>query len=111
MDRPARRNMTPGVRRAAGARRELLPPPALMKIVGSPSVDSFVRAGESFFTIFRDHARLRATDRVLDVGCGCGRMARPLTRFLTSGTYDGFDVLPELIDWCQANITPRHANF
>lgn len=103
--------MTPGLRHAAGARHKLLPPPALMKIVGSPSVESFVRAGDSFFTIFRDHARMRPTDCVLDVGCGCGRMARPLTRFLTNGTYDGFDVLPELIDWCHATITPRHPNF
>ena len=94
-----------------GRDRRLIPPPALMKIVGSGSVDSYVRAGESFLSIFRRHGKLRPSDRVLDVGCGCGRMARVLTRHLTTGSYDGFDVLPELIEWAQANITQRHPNF
>lgn len=70
-----------------------------------------MKAGDNFFSIFQRHVRLKPTDRVLDVGCGCGRMARPLTRYLTTGTYDGFDVLPELVDWCRANITPRHPGF
>jgi SAM-dependent methyltransferase len=101
--------MAPGPR--AGAPRGPLPPLALMKTVGSGSVEAFVKAGENFFGIFQRHARIKPTDRVLDVGCGCGRMARPLTRFLTTGSYDGFDVLPELVEWCTANITARHPNF
>jgi SAM-dependent methyltransferase len=112
MDRTERqRGTSPGKRRAAGGGRRLLPPPRLMKIVGSGSAETFVRAGESFFSIFQRHARLRPSDRVLDVGCGCGRMARPLTRYLTTGSYDGFDIVPELVEWCRANITPRHPNF
>ncbi len=89
----------------------LIPPGELMKIVGSPTVASFVSSGREFFTILRRHCDLKSTDRILDVGCGCGRMARPLVRFLTSGRYDGFDVVPELIAWCSGNISTQHPNF
>jgi SAM-dependent methyltransferase len=57
-------------------------------------------------------AGLQATDRVLDIGCGVGRIALPLTRYLdTSGSYDGFDVLQYMIDWCRAHIAATHPNF
>ena len=46
---------------------------------------------------------------VLDVGCGIGRMAIPLARYLnTDGKYEGFDIIPENIAWCQRAITPRY---
>lgn len=38
-------------------------------------------------------------------------MAIPLTRFLTAGSYEGFDILPELIEWCQSTISPRFPTF
>lgn len=47
-------------------------------------------------------ARLHPADRVLDVGCGLGRVALPLSRFLDErGSYDGFDTSREYIEWCQ----------
>jgi SAM-dependent methyltransferase len=90
---------------------QLIPPEAFMKIVGSAGVDSFIATGENFLNIFRNHGRLQPSDRVLDVGCGCGRMARPLTGYLKTGSYEGFDIIPELVAWCQENITPRHPQF
>ena len=53
---------------------------------------------------------LRQEDDVLDVGCGVGRVAIGLTTYLT-GRYEGFDVDPELVAWCQENISPRYPNF
>jgi SAM-dependent methyltransferase len=38
-------------------------------------------------------------------------MAWPLTEYLTTGSYEGFDVIPELVKWCRENITPLHARF
>jgi SAM-dependent methyltransferase len=46
----------------------------------------------------------------LDAGCGVGRVAIPLTKWL-EGSYEGFDVVPEAITWCQKNITPHRPNF
>lgn len=45
---------------------------------------------------------LAPTHRVLDIGCGCGRIARPLARYLAQkGSYDGLDLRREVIDWCR----------
>jgi SAM-dependent methyltransferase len=50
--------------------------------------------------------------RVLDVGCGMGRIAAPLTQYLTKrGSYDGFDIVPEAVEWCSRKITPTYPNF
>jgi SAM-dependent methyltransferase len=49
--------------------------------------------------------------RVLDVGCGVGPLALGLLPHLTAGRYDGFDVHPEAVAWCQRAITPRHPRF
>lgn len=86
-----------------------LVPPAELDFVGG--VD-FVRVGRHFFDLFVGRGGLRPTDRVLDVGCGIGRMAIPLTDYLTPpGRYDGFDVVPAGIDWCWRKITPRFPHF
>jgi SAM-dependent methyltransferase len=73
--------------------------PAVFRGVGAIYRDLFVARG------------LRPTDRVLDVGCGVGRIALPLADYLAGGTYDGFDISRPAIDWCRENITPRHPNF
>lgn len=54
---------------------------------------------------------LQPNEVVLDIGCGPGRVAAPLTRYLTEGSYEGFDVMPRSIRWAQRRITPRHPNF
>ena len=49
--------------------------------------------------------------RVLDVGCGLGRLARALTQYLSpTGVYFGIDVTKASIDWCTVNYS-AHPNF
>lgn len=92
-----------------GATGDLVPPYALRLSVGG----RFLEDGEEYFGYFRDLAGLRPSDRVLDVGCGVGRMAVKLAPYLTGGSYEGFDVRADVIEWCQQHITPRwpHARF
>jgi SAM-dependent methyltransferase len=63
---------------------------------------------------FRGHlielGGLAPDDRVLDVGSGCGRMAYALKDWLT-GSYEGFDIVPAAVAWCQREITPHYPNF
>jgi SAM-dependent methyltransferase len=72
----------------------------------------FEKIGSAFVNYFLGDGGLSPTDHVLDIGCGIGRMALPLTRVLKSpGSYDGFDVFPYGIGWCRRKITARHSNF
>jgi SAM-dependent methyltransferase len=82
-----------------------------VKIIGSSTPQSFLASGRQFLKIFRQFGRLQPGDRVLDVGCGCGRVAIPLTGYLTTGSYTGFDVVPDLVAWCRDHIAPGRPHF
>jgi len=90
-----------------GRHKELVPPRRLM-FIGS---GDFKAIGEEFLNYFIDLGKLERDHAVLDVGCGIGRMAVPLTRYLTSGTYEGFDIVDKGVSWCQKKITSKHTNF
>jgi len=89
---------------------EFVPPRSVRGYVGSQR--GFLRRGNKYLGFFKTYVGLKPNERVLDVGCGIGRMAIPLTKFLSEeGRYDGFDIVPLLIEWCQKTITPRYPNF
>ncbi len=97
---------------ALGRRDELTPPRSLMIIGGDRSQEVFHQIGQTFFRFFVDLCGLRPRERVLEVGSGVGRMAVPLTRYLEeTGSYEGFDVIPDGIKWCQKHISSRFPNF
>jgi len=86
-----------------------LPPRKLVRAVGG---GDYAEIGEEFLPYFIDLAGLEPHESVLDIGCGCGRMAVPLTRHLNeSGSYEGFDIQPPGIHWCQEKVTPLYPNF
>jgi SAM-dependent methyltransferase len=89
-------------------RRDPLTPPRRLIFVGD---GDYRKIGQEFLEYFVELGRLQPTDHVLDVGSGIGRMAAPLTRVLTSGRYEGFDIVPEGVEWCTRQITARFPNF
>ncbi len=79
-----------------------VPPPELM-FCGD---GDFRAIGAEFLERMVRDAGLAPDHRVLDIGCGIGRLALPLTQYLDeTGSYDGVDPVAAGIAWCAANIT------
>jgi len=72
------------------------------RAVGAEFLGHFIRVGG-----------LQPQSRVLDIGCGIGRMAVPLTQYIDnkSGSYQGMDPVAGGVNWCQRMITPVYSNF
>jgi len=87
---------------------EFLPPRGI-RFVGN---GDFIKTGNEFVEYFINKAGLKPEHHVLDLGCGIGRMAIPLTKYLNKeGSFEGFDIAEKGIEWCQKNITPKYPNF
>jgi hypothetical protein len=72
-----------------------LPPAPLRQSVGPGDFEAIGRNFAGYLTRF---AGLTSSSIVLDVGCGVGRIALPLTRMLRPpGQYEGFDIAPDAI--------------
>ncbi|HEV2710848.1 MAG TPA: class I SAM-dependent methyltransferase [Edaphobacter sp.] len=87
-------------------KRDMLPP-RRMRFVGD---GDYKGTGFKFREMFIQYGGLKPEYSVLDVGCGIGRMAVPLTGYLR-GEYRGFDIVKMGPDWCTKNVTPRFPNF
>jgi SAM-dependent methyltransferase len=87
-------------------------PPRRIRRGISPLWLDFTKTGQDQVAFLGEFCGLKPDHRVLDIGCGVGRLAVPLTTTLgTRGRYDGFDVASYMIDWCTRNITAGHPNF
>jgi len=90
-------------------RRDGLTPPTRKIFVGA---GDFRKVGEEFLSYFIELGELKPNEKLLDVGCGIGRMAVPLTKYLDKqGSYTGFDIVADGIDWCKNKVCPKYPNF
>lgn len=90
-------------------RGQLHLPPWWLRDVGGAD---FEAVGQEFVALFKELADLQPDEQVLDVGCGSGRIALPLTDYLNSeGSYVGMDIVKDSILWCQHHISARYPNF
>jgi SAM-dependent methyltransferase len=102
-----------GVRRAlAGALADLKSLPARVSdparraepwaFIHNVGDGDFVAVGAQLLRNLKDHAGLVPSDRVLDIGCGNGRVAEQLAPFLRDGgAYVGFDISRAGIQACR----------
>lgn len=85
-----------------------LPPEKLIGRIGS----SYRDIGRNHLRALKSECQLEPSSSILDLGCGCGRIAAPLTSYLDGdGTYDGLDLDVEAIEWCQHEIHSKYPNF
>ena len=72
----------------------------------------FRAIGAEFVGHLIDLAALRENSAIIDIGCGQGRLALPLTYTLSpKGSYIGLDIVADGIRWCQEVIAPLHPRF
>jgi len=90
-----------------------LPPNEFMDAVAGQHVTDAIHAqiGDILFQTIVKHCAVLPGDRILDIGSGCGRVATPFASYLTSGTYDGVDIVLPMVEWCRENISSRVSNF
>jgi SAM-dependent methyltransferase len=73
---------------------------------------NYATVARNLFEVLLEAGDVREGERVLDVGCGTGRLAVPLVDHLgPAGSYEGFDNNTARIDWCNERIAPLHPNF
>jgi len=92
-----------------GRNRPLLPPNHLRPYVGP---GDYLQIGQAARELLISKGHLMPDSRLLEIGCGPGRIALALMDYIdSSGEYHGFDVMTEALDWARANITARKPNF
>lgn len=101
------------LRRSTAPKAGPLVPPSRLQHVGD---GDFETVGNNHLTHFQRLCALTPEDRVLDIGSGTGRIARPLAGFLRGGRYCGIEIVKDSVAWCQQaysqypNIEFRHAD-
>jgi SAM-dependent methyltransferase len=77
-----------------------------------PARANYAEVARNLFNVLVTGASVLPGERVLDVGCGTGRVAVPLAEYLgETGSYEGFDNSAARIDWCNERIAPLHPRF
>jgi len=86
-------------------------PPKAGNYSGDRVLHDFAARGEAVVDALGDVAGMTSSSHVIDIGCGPGRLAIAMSRFLdASGRYEGLDIVADGIEWCERNITGPYGN-
>lgn len=79
--------------------------PKTVKPLGgiNPYSEQFDIIGQQFLQILIQHANLQKATRLLDLGCGTGRLTKQLIKFGLRSTYTGIDNNRYFIDYCESS--------
>jgi SAM-dependent methyltransferase len=96
-----------------GHRRAGLPPSRILLPQVGRRDGAFFHAGARWMAdTVRTECGLEPGGRVLDLGCGVGRLAIGLLDYVDeTGRYDGLDVDARSIRWAKAHVERRHPGF
>jgi len=63
-------------------------------------------------SVLAKYVHLKSQHTVLDVGCGCGRIAAALTQYLeNTSCYVGVDILPALVEFGRKFLSSQYPHF
>jgi ubiquinone/menaquinone biosynthesis C-methylase UbiE len=86
-------------------------PVELLNLTGG-GTETFEVISTQHIDSLRKFVNLDSDDHVLEIGCGIGRDAIPLTKILgPNGRYLGIDIIRPSIEFCRENISPLYPNF
>lgn len=86
-------------------RRRSEPPLPPANLVDGVGPGEYWRIGRETVALVDELVAVRPDDRILDVGCGLGRVAWPLaSRLGRKGRYTGLDVSKQYVEWCRKNL-------
>ena len=99
---------------ATASKSDLVLPPGKYRMGGEhfKKDKAFIKTAVNDVKRLEDYAGLTAQSRLLDWGCGAGRLAVGVkAHFGRIADYHGVDVQPELIDWDNANLAEPGFRF
>jgi SAM-dependent methyltransferase len=73
--------------------------------------DFYLRSAEGEANRLVEHFQCNSKSRVLDVGCGQGRLPIGILRVIGDLNYTGVDVDKKSIEWCRRYIERDHSSF
>jgi len=71
----------------------------------------FLNFGAFFWNDLFANGYANAHSDIVDIGCGCGRLAMPLRQDFFKGTYLGIDIDAEMIEYCRTHFPPDRFSF
>jgi SAM-dependent methyltransferase len=71
----------------------------------------FLQMGSYLWLNFLSHQYCGFNSDVVELGCGCGRVAYPLKADWFKGTYVGVDIDKEMIEYCRKNFSEKQFRF
>lgn len=67
--------------------------------------------GFEFIDLLKRYGDLNPSNRILDIGCGTGRLSKPLMDFMENGEYVGIDINHDYIKYCKDNYKSKDFTF
>ena len=80
-------------------------------ILGQFGGKQFATRGNTIARLLADNAGLKPQDKVMEIGCGCGATALPLTKVLKDGHFTGLDIDKTSIKACEKNALLKKSKF
>jgi SAM-dependent methyltransferase len=70
-----------------------------------------LQVGAGFWLNWFSAGYVRTNSDILEIGCGCGRIAHHLRGDWFAGTYVGIDIDLEQLQWCSSHFPPSKFDF